>query len=383
MGTVGTHDQSGSTTEVNYDSYKPEVITYSDYYPFHMQMDGRSDVSNGYRYHGANGQESEREITGSGSHSSAEYWMYDERLGRRWNVDPLHFLFAPISPYSTFLNNPIRLVDFLGLAAEDPIKIESGGTYNEKNNEDVSSLPQCADDCQEITFNYESTKSENGYISSVTYTYNASTEKWATVYEKVGGEGGYGTFEGVDRDGYAGNSIESLQTKSDKAKENNIVANNSTIKASGNIPNLGNNPVNHTGNSKSTQTAVADFKKATDFKNMWKSDPVVNSWRETVGMASVATDFRKNNLTNKLNSAEIKIKSKNYILGVKTELQLLSKAKGFLGPAGTVISFIDFASDPSWESAGKLGLDLFVGGLSSAVPLVGLIYFGGGLLGWW
>jgi hypothetical protein len=116
---------------------------------------------------------------------------------------------------------------------------------------------------------------------------------------------------------------------------------------------------------------------------MWKSDPVVNSWRETVGMASVATDFRKNNLTNKLNSAEIKIKSKNYILGVKTELQLLSKAKGFLGPAGTVISFIDFASDPSWESAGKLGLDLFVGGLSSAVPLVGLIYFGGGLLGWW
>jgi len=114
VGTGGNFNQFGSTTEVNYDSYKPEVITYSDYYPFHMQMEGRSDVSNGYRYHGANGQESEREITGTGSHSSAEYWMYDGRLGRRWNVEPKRSKLPDISTYSTYKNSPILNADQKG-----------------------------------------------------------------------------------------------------------------------------------------------------------------------------------------------------------------------------------------------------------------------------
>jgi len=110
VGTGGTHNQSGSTTEVNYDLYLPEVMSYSDYYPFHMQMPNRHSGS--YRYLGANGQESETEITGDNSHSSAEYWMYDNRLGRRWNVDPV-FKYN-VSPYSTFANNPIYYMDYYG-----------------------------------------------------------------------------------------------------------------------------------------------------------------------------------------------------------------------------------------------------------------------------
>lgn len=33
---------------------------------------------------GFNGQEIEKEIYGEGNTNSAEYWMYDARLGRRW-----------------------------------------------------------------------------------------------------------------------------------------------------------------------------------------------------------------------------------------------------------------------------------------------------------
>ena len=41
----------------------------------------------GYRYF-FNGQEGDNEIYGEGNSLSAEFWQYDTRLGRRWNVDP-------------------------------------------------------------------------------------------------------------------------------------------------------------------------------------------------------------------------------------------------------------------------------------------------------
>ncbi|MFZ5552913.1 MAG: hypothetical protein ACOZCO_07340 [Bacteroidota bacterium] len=75
-----------------------------DYYPFGQQMPGRNAGSTEYRYLGINGQEVEPEITGSNSHSSAEYWMYDSRLGRRWNLDPKPH--ESWSSYSCFANNP-------------------------------------------------------------------------------------------------------------------------------------------------------------------------------------------------------------------------------------------------------------------------------------
>jgi hypothetical protein len=143
VGTGGTHDQSGSTTEVNYDSYKPEVISYSDYYPFHMQMPGRFDNTNSYRYGGSNGQEKETEITGSQSHYSAEYWMYDSRLGRRWNTDPIFKEWE--SPYASFANNPIVFTDPLGLdatndnASEEPKKKINVHVVKSKRDETLNS----------------------------------------------------------------------------------------------------------------------------------------------------------------------------------------------------------------------------------------------------
>jgi RHS repeat-associated protein len=73
-----------------------------------MGMMGRSVTAEGYRY-GFNGQEKETEITGSPSHTSAEFWMYDSRLGRRWEMDPVKKEHESV--YAAFANNPIFLID--------------------------------------------------------------------------------------------------------------------------------------------------------------------------------------------------------------------------------------------------------------------------------
>jgi len=65
----------------------------------------------GYRF-GFNGQEADFEITGDKTHYTAEFWMYDSRIGRRRNVDPV--VKPHESGYATFANNPIWFIDPLG-----------------------------------------------------------------------------------------------------------------------------------------------------------------------------------------------------------------------------------------------------------------------------
>ena len=45
-------------------------------------------ANGGYRYF-FNGQEADNEVLGDGVSLTAEFWQYDSRLGRRWNVDPV------------------------------------------------------------------------------------------------------------------------------------------------------------------------------------------------------------------------------------------------------------------------------------------------------
>ena len=58
--------------------------------------------SSKYRY-SINGQEKEVEL--NENITTAEFWEYDSRIIRRWNVDPKPNL--SISPYSCFNGNPI------------------------------------------------------------------------------------------------------------------------------------------------------------------------------------------------------------------------------------------------------------------------------------
>lgn len=100
---------SGDGTTVTY--FIPEVVSANDYYPFGMLQPGRSYTeagTGGYRY-GFNGQEKTDEIAGVGNHTTAEFWEYDPRIGRRWNVDPK--LKDNESPYAVLGNNPIWNID--------------------------------------------------------------------------------------------------------------------------------------------------------------------------------------------------------------------------------------------------------------------------------
>jgi hypothetical protein len=74
-----------------------------------MIMPGRNGNSNSYRY-GFNGQENDNEISNvQGANTTAAYWEYDSRLGRRWNIDPV---FKPWqSTYSCLSNSPISRID--------------------------------------------------------------------------------------------------------------------------------------------------------------------------------------------------------------------------------------------------------------------------------
>lgn len=66
------------------------------------------DAGSLYRY-GFNAQERLIEIDPGGNNNTAEFWQYDARLARRWNIDPK--LTTGLSSYSTFGNNPIWMTD--------------------------------------------------------------------------------------------------------------------------------------------------------------------------------------------------------------------------------------------------------------------------------
>ena len=105
------------------------LLSATDYYPFGLPM--RTYTDGTYRY-GFNGQELDQEV-GNGIYT-AEFWEYDARLGRRWNLDPMNWKCVEQSPYATFNNNPIFFSDPQGLEGEPKkqkvIKTANGGYMN-------------------------------------------------------------------------------------------------------------------------------------------------------------------------------------------------------------------------------------------------------------
>lgn len=77
---------------------KPTIVSLSDYYPFGMEMGGRSYSADEYRY-GFQGQDRERELWG-GEASFFKYRISDNRLGRFFSVDPLSSKFPWNSSYA-------------------------------------------------------------------------------------------------------------------------------------------------------------------------------------------------------------------------------------------------------------------------------------------
>ncbi len=98
-------------------SINSKVISANDYYPFGMMMPGRVYNIGNYRY-GFGGQEMSNEIKVIGNSYTAEFWEYDPRLVRRWNVDPRTHERVSWTPFNGFRNNPISNIDPTGALDE-------------------------------------------------------------------------------------------------------------------------------------------------------------------------------------------------------------------------------------------------------------------------
>jgi hypothetical protein len=134
------------------------ILTANDYYAFGSQLAGRGYVAGGkYRY-GFNGQEKDDEVYGEGNLNTAEFWEYDTRLGRRWNVDPVVKPWE--SSYAVFYNNPICINDILGL----------DGKFNKDESGTVSSWEGDVIDKQgnTCTGNYSIDQLKNDHLNPIT-----------------------------------------------------------------------------------------------------------------------------------------------------------------------------------------------------------------------
>ncbi len=102
-------------TDAIVDYYEPDVQSYSDYYPFGMEMPNRHASSENYRY-GFNGMEKDDEVKGQGNSFTTQFRQYDPRLGRWLSLDPV--VHPHMSPYNGFDNNPIYWADPSGADGE-------------------------------------------------------------------------------------------------------------------------------------------------------------------------------------------------------------------------------------------------------------------------
>ena len=117
------------------DYFSPDVVSFSDYYPFGMGMPGRKFAAESYRY-GFNGMEKNLDVNGEGNDYTTQFRQYDARIGKWKSLDPLMATYPFQSPFAAFNNNPIYFSDVTGLEGDPPTRnqetIKDGDTYSQK-----------------------------------------------------------------------------------------------------------------------------------------------------------------------------------------------------------------------------------------------------------
>jgi RHS repeat-associated protein len=88
--------------------------SYHDYYPFGMEMPGRSHEAGGYRF-GFNGKEADPEAVAAGSQYDYGFRIYNTGIGRFLSVDPITASYPWYTPYQFAGNKPINSIDLDGL----------------------------------------------------------------------------------------------------------------------------------------------------------------------------------------------------------------------------------------------------------------------------
>jgi RHS repeat-associated protein len=89
---------------------------YVGYYPFGQLVPNRHGNSSSYRY-GFNSKENVNEVMGEGNFEDYGMRMYNPRIGRFFNIDPLTKSFPELTPYQFSSNTPIWAIDLDGLEA--------------------------------------------------------------------------------------------------------------------------------------------------------------------------------------------------------------------------------------------------------------------------
>ena len=99
---------------------KADILSANDYYPFGMQMDGRSFTlpDSDYKF-GFNGKESDDEVSGSGNQYDYGFRIYNPRIAKFLSVDPLTNSYPWYTPYQFAGNKPIHCIDLDGLEEKE------------------------------------------------------------------------------------------------------------------------------------------------------------------------------------------------------------------------------------------------------------------------
>lgn len=79
-----------------------------------MLVPNRHQSSDSYRY-GFNGKENDNEVKGEGNFQDYGMRMYNPRIGRFFNVDPLTNEYPELTPFQFASNTPIQAIDIDGL----------------------------------------------------------------------------------------------------------------------------------------------------------------------------------------------------------------------------------------------------------------------------
>ena len=168
------------------DHWLPEVVSYTDYFPFGMIMPGRSFSSGSYRY-GYQGQEKDDEIKGEGNSVNYKYRMHDPRLGRFFAVDPLAASYPYNSPYAFSENRVIDAIELEGLekvlVVDQDERPDDDGTSGETYTGDLYYLNEETGDVfgpyEGSTYPNSKSNTDNSTnyntVNTGTYNYNNAT----------------------------------------------------------------------------------------------------------------------------------------------------------------------------------------------------------------
>lgn len=119
-------------------AFNPNVIQYTDYFPFGMTMPGKNGGSE-YRF-GFNGMEEDKEVKGDYNSYDFGARMYDSRLGRFLSRDRFAREFPNESPYGYGGNSPILFIDINGdfkIVITEEAKKQKGSEIKIKRFEEI------------------------------------------------------------------------------------------------------------------------------------------------------------------------------------------------------------------------------------------------------